>query len=66
MVWVNTLVASGIVFCFYSTGRFGLFFENAFSRLLGRLSFPLYLCHFSVLVSPHIVSDQLGRTNAGC
>jgi peptidoglycan/LPS O-acetylase OafA/YrhL len=40
-----------LVFGLYSNPRCLTFFSNRLSRYLGRISFPLYLTHFSVLIS---------------
>jgi peptidoglycan/LPS O-acetylase OafA/YrhL len=49
--WFNVPIASALIFCAYSNRALNGFFENKFSAALGRLSFPLYLCHFSIIVS---------------
>jgi peptidoglycan/LPS O-acetylase OafA/YrhL len=48
---VNTIVASLLVFLVYANKSATRFFSSGFSKLLGRLSFPLYLSQFSVIVS---------------
>ena len=46
-----TLAAAAVVFCVHvNTGLAG-FFRNRVSVVLGRLSFPLYLVHFPVILS---------------
>lgn len=47
----NLLCAAVLVFCFYTSRPALVFFRSPASRLLGEISFPLYLIHFAVLVS---------------
>ena len=47
----NSLLAIALVFSVYSNRMLADFFGNQLSRLLGRLSFPIYLLHFIVLCS---------------
>jgi peptidoglycan/LPS O-acetylase OafA/YrhL len=48
---VYSLVAAAIVFAIYANlGMLG-FFRNKLSRFLGRISFPLYLLHFAIIIS---------------
>jgi len=48
---VLMLMAASIVFLVYSNENLISFFSNKLSRYLGRISFPLYLCQFSVIIS---------------
>ena len=47
----SILIAVGLVFGLYSNQTCLRFFSNKLSRYLGRISFPLYLTHFAVLIS---------------
>jgi peptidoglycan/LPS O-acetylase OafA/YrhL len=44
-------LAMMLVFCAYTQRGLKAFFRSAPSRFLGRISFPLYLIHFQVLIS---------------
>ncbi|MBK4734297.1 acyltransferase family protein [Noviherbaspirillum pedocola] len=44
-------VAIALVFCAYTSRAATAFFSSKFSRFLGTLSFPLYLVHFSIIIS---------------
>jgi peptidoglycan/LPS O-acetylase OafA/YrhL len=46
-----TVLAIAIVYCIYGNGGLVRFFGNGVSRMLGRLSFPIYLVHFSIICS---------------
>lgn len=46
-----TLLACSLVFLIYSSSSLVSFFSSRFSRYLGRISFPLYVTHFAVIVS---------------
>ena len=48
---LSILMAGAIVFLVYSNEKLVSFFSNRFSRFLGRISFPLYICQFSVIIS---------------
>jgi peptidoglycan/LPS O-acetylase OafA/YrhL len=48
---ISILMAGLIVFLIYSNDKMISFFSNGLSRFLGKISFPLYICHFFVLVS---------------
>lgn len=48
---VNILISSGLVFCIYSSNLCLSIFSCKISRILGKISFPLYLIHFSVIAS---------------
>ena len=47
----SILIAVCLVFGLYSNQHCLTFFSNKLSRYLGRISFPLYLTHFAVLIS---------------
>jgi peptidoglycan/LPS O-acetylase OafA/YrhL len=47
----SILMAVVLVYAIYSNSRLTAFFCNGVSRYLGRISFPLYITHFSVIVS---------------
>lgn len=47
----NIIFASILVFCLYSSNWSISFFSSKISRMLGRISFPLYLVHFCIIVS---------------
>ena len=48
---VNIVISSALVFCIYSSNLCVSVFSCRISRILGKLSFPLYLIHFSVIAS---------------
>ncbi|AMO93565.1 acyltransferase family protein [Collimonas fungivorans] len=48
---INAVTAAALVFCFYTSSWTVGFFSSKFSRFLGEISFPLYLVHFSVIIS---------------
>jgi len=48
---VTILISSFLVLAFYKNEFFIQFFSNKFSKYLGKISFPLYLIHFSIIVS---------------
>ncbi len=48
---VNIVISSALVFCIYSSSLCLSFFSCGISRVLGKISFPLYLVHFSVIAS---------------
>ncbi|MDB5767425.1 MAG: acyltransferase-like protein [Collimonas fungivorans] len=48
---INAVTAAALVFCFYTSNWTVGFFSSKFSRFLGEISFPLYLVHFSVIIS---------------
>jgi len=48
---INAVIAAALVFCFYTSNWTVGFFSSKFSRFLGEISFPLYLVHFSVIIS---------------
>ena len=48
---LNIVAASAIVFIASCANPVKIFFENALSRYLGSISFPLYLTHFMVICS---------------
>lgn len=48
---INAVTAAALVFCFYTSNWTVSFFSSRFSRFLGEISFPLYLVHFSVIIS---------------
>ncbi|MGL4577178.1 MAG: acyltransferase family protein, partial [Burkholderiaceae bacterium] len=48
---IRTLFAMVLVFAIYSNRHMLNFFRNPVSAYLGRVSFPVYLIHFAVLVS---------------
>lgn len=45
------VMASVLVFAIYSNGWMVGFFSNRLSRYLGRISFPLYITHFAVIIT---------------
>ena len=47
----SILIAVCLMFGLYSNQHCLTFFSNKLSRYLGRISFPLYLTHFAVLIS---------------
>jgi peptidoglycan/LPS O-acetylase OafA/YrhL len=47
----HALLAVSIVYCIYCNSRLVCFFSNGISRWLGKVSFPLYLVHFSIICS---------------
>lgn len=68
---VRTIFAVVLVFAIYSNRYLLNFFRNPVSAYLGRVSFPVYLIHFSVLVSfaSFVVvrfADQLRASLALC
>lgn len=48
---VNIAIASALVFCIYSSNLCVSLFSCRISRILGKISFPIYLIHFSVIAS---------------
>jgi peptidoglycan/LPS O-acetylase OafA/YrhL len=48
---ISILMAALVVFFAYSNKNLISFFSNKLSRFLGRISFPLYLCQFFVMIS---------------
>lgn len=48
---VQAAVSMLLVFCFYTQTGCRRFFAGRLSRVLGEISFPLYLVHFQVLIS---------------
>lgn len=47
----SVIIAACLVIGFYSNAGCLAFFSNRVSRYLGRISFPLYLTHFAIIVS---------------
>lgn len=50
-IFFDMLLAVLVVVTVYSNNHMRAVFSNGFSRYLGDISFPLYLTHFSVLIS---------------
>jgi len=48
---LSSALATLVVLSFYSFDPFRQFFSNKLSQYFGEISFPLYLVHFSVLIS---------------
>ncbi|HEX2730185.1 MAG TPA: acyltransferase [Polyangiaceae bacterium] len=66
-VIVDTVAAGALVFCFNTNPILSTLFETRLSAFLGRLSFPLYLTHFSVIVSltSYLILQQGARGQFG-
>lgn len=48
---LQILMSSAIVFVSYSNKNIVSFLSNRVSRYLGRVSFPLYVCQFAIIIS---------------
>ncbi|SFB27108.1 Peptidoglycan/LPS O-acetylase OafA/YrhL, contains acyltransferase and SGNH-hydrolase domains [Collimonas sp. OK607] len=48
---INVVTSAALVFCFYTSDWAIGFFSSKLSHFLGEISFPLYLVHFSVIIS---------------
>jgi peptidoglycan/LPS O-acetylase OafA/YrhL len=48
---VSIAMATALVFLIYCNATLIALMRNAFSRYLGKISFPLYLTHFAIVLS---------------